>query len=138
MTELNNVYVSAVSEAARAGVQGYVVKAHAWATYVLAYWGFDEPARPDITSGYRSPERQAQLLRQWERGDRWGLRAKPACRSYHTTGWAIDVQTGVEGWPWYHWLLVNYTSAQSGIGFGDEGHLDWRQFSPKPPDICAR
>lgn len=135
MSEIESVYRAAQREAQRAGVQDYVQSAHAWATVVLWHWGFDEPARPDITSGFRSPMRQRALLDQWESGSRLGLRAKPACQSYHTTGWAIDVTLDV-GFPWYAWLLVRHTGAVDGRTFSDAGHFDWRQWSQTPINIC--
>lgn len=102
-----------------------VAAAHAWATAVLAHWGFSEPERPDITSGYRSPQRQAELLARWNRGERFGLRAKPAVRSWHTQGRAIDVENHVRGFPYYAALLVRYTGARDGRLFSDPGHFDW-------------
>jgi D-alanyl-D-alanine dipeptidase len=45
-----------------------------------------------IVSGYRSPARQAELRRAWDRGLRSGLVARPAVRSQHTRGRAVDVQ----------------------------------------------
>jgi len=111
--------------------------AHAWATYWLARWGFDYPARPDIISGFRSPSRQRMLRIRWDRGDRAGLIARPACRSQHTIRNAIDVQTNVRGFPYYAALLVRYTGATDGRTFGDEGHFDWRRHTTEtPPNIC--
>lgn len=48
-----------------------------------------------VVSGYRSPKRQAQLLASWNAGDRRGLVAKPAVRSAHSEGRAVDL-----GWVW--------------------------------------
>lgn len=46
-----------------------------------------------VTSAYRSPQRQAQLRAQWDRGDRTGLVVRPALSSSHTEGRAIDIST---------------------------------------------
>ena len=46
---------------------------------------------PGITSGYRSPKRQLELINRWDAGNRTGLVAKPAQRSWHMQGMAIDV-----------------------------------------------
>lgn len=37
-----------------------------------------------FTSGFRSPEKQKRLLDRWNRGDRVGLKAKPAVNSRHS------------------------------------------------------
>lgn len=39
---------------------------------------------PRITSGWRDPEHQRELQERWDRGDRAGLRARPATDSAHT------------------------------------------------------
>ncbi len=39
---------------------------------------------PRITSGYRDPGKQAAMRAAWDRGDRQGLRARPAVSSDHT------------------------------------------------------
>lgn len=44
-----------------------------------------------VTSGYRSPARQAQLAEAWDRGDRRGLTSRPAAHSRHTEGRAVDL-----------------------------------------------
>ena len=44
-----------------------------------------------VVSGYRSPERQAELLARWVSGDRRGLVARPAARSSHSEGRAVDL-----------------------------------------------
>lgn len=44
-----------------------------------------------VTSGYRSPEHQAELLARWVSGDRRGLIARPAARSKHSQGLAVDL-----------------------------------------------
>jgi len=45
-----------------------------------------------IYSGYRRPDRQYELQRRWDNGDRRGLVTRPASRSYHMLGLAIDVR----------------------------------------------
>jgi len=57
--------------------------------------------RPVITSGFRDPSHQKELRARWDRGDRVGLRARPALDSLHSqTTWlgtpaskAIDITT---------------------------------------------
>lgn len=46
-----------------------------------------------VTSGFRSQERQNELIAAWERGDREGLTARPARRSKHTSGEAVDLSS---------------------------------------------
>lgn len=55
---------------------------------------------PRITSGFRDPNHQAAMRAAWDRGERQGLRARPAASSQHTaTSWgrpaakAIDITT---------------------------------------------
>lgn len=42
----------------------------------VALWGYG--LNPRITSGYRDPAKQAAMRAAWDRGDRQGLRVKPA------------------------------------------------------------
>lgn len=55
---------------------------------------------PIVTSGFRDPKHQAELRARWDRGDRAGIRVRPAADSQHsTTAWgkpaarAIDITT---------------------------------------------
>lgn len=134
-----SAYVGALREAEAYGIprDRIAALAHAWATGVLAYYGYTEPQRPDITSGYRDPAKQRNLLERWNRGERAGFIGKPACRSQHTIRNAIDVQTDVDGFEPYAYLLVTYTGATDGSTFNDQGHFDWRNTTAEvPPNIC--
>lgn len=139
MDPLNTVYRTARSEAEANGLQydSLPARAHAWATAVLRYYGYGYPERPDIISGYRSPQEQVQLLRDWRAGNREGLTAKPACKSWHMVGRALDVQTDVQGFRPYGYLLAEHTGARDGRSFGDPGHFDWPQ-AQEPPNICQQ
>ena len=95
-------------EGERYGLNPWPRWIHAYATGALFHWGFNEPARPDIVSGYRSPVKQRQMRNRWDAGDRVGLVARPAVRSWHTTGQAWDVENGVAGFPWYRWTIMQY------------------------------
>jgi len=57
--------------------------------YFLTYYGI----RYTVTSGYRSPAKQKELLDRWKRGDP-SIVAKPATNSRHLTGEAIDITCG--------------------------------------------
>jgi hypothetical protein len=105
---------------------------------VLRYLGYSEPDRPDIVSGYRSPMEQRALLNRWQRGDREGLAAKPACQSWHMARRAIDVQTDVRAFDLYRVLLEQRTGARWGGRFEnpDEPHFAWPQDGVEPPNIC--
>lgn len=55
---------------------------------------------PSVTSGFRDPKHQEELRRRWDRGDRTGLRVRPAATSDHSsTSWgrpaarAVDITT---------------------------------------------
>lgn len=109
---------------------------HAYAMGVLFWFGYREPARPDIVSGFRSPERQRQLLLRWQSGDRAGLVAKPACQSWHMVGKAIDVETDVVGFDFYTYLMERWDVRWGGrFQNPDPVHFDW-PYGERPPNIC--
>lgn len=123
--DLWTVYRIGLDEARRAGVIAELAERHAWAMAAMAYYGFTAPERPDIVSGYRSPDKQFDMLVRWNNGDRRGLAAKPAVRSWHMVRRAIDVQTDVTGFPYYV-QLMKYTGARWGGDFqrADTPHFD--------------
>lgn len=125
MTDPRNAYVAALNEAARNGIspQQAIARAHAYATAYLAWRGFGEPARPDITSGRRSPQRQRELIERWDAGQRAGFIGAPARCSKHTVGAAIDVETRVAGFDLYR-QVMRALGARDGTDFGDTGHFD--------------
>lgn len=140
MATVRDVWRGAQAEASRNGLrpQGLPARAHAWATAVLRANGYPESERPDIVSGYRSPMYQRQLRDRWDAGDREGLAARPACQSWHMARRAIDVETGVEAFGLYRWLLEQHTGARWGGRFDppDEPHFAWPVPNEKPPSIC--
>jgi len=67
---------------------------------LLVNWFFAYGLRPSIVRGHTSAEHQRQLQQRWDRGDRAGLRVRPATDSLHTReDWgnpaaeAIDITT---------------------------------------------
>ena len=58
-----------------------------------------------ITSGYRSQAYQDSLRRRWDAGDRTGLTSKPALKSKHTDGLAVDVSRPT---PYFASLMRQY------------------------------
>lgn len=136
---VQRVHRVALAEAEAFGLdrQSLPARAHAWATAVLRWYNYGEPERPDIVSGYRSPAEQAALRRRWERGDRAGIVARPACQSWHTVGRAIDVESDVTGFRPYAYLLTEHTGARDGRSWDDPGHFDWPS-SQTPPNICEQ
>jgi hypothetical protein len=134
--QFNRIFWSAYREAKRARVIDGVAYRHAYATALLWwYYRLDEPGRPDIVSGFRSPARQQQLLTQWQSGDTRGLVAKPACSSWHTVGRAIDVESDVRGFPAYAFFLERF-GMRDGRNFSDPGHFDLPG-PTQPPNICT-
>lgn len=119
------------------GLVNEAAHAHAWATGVLAHWGFTEAERPDIVSGGREPSKQRRMLARWQRGDRSGLVAKPACSSWHLVGRAWDVERHVQAFAWYRWLLESYFPIRWGGRFSarDPVHFDYPS-GQQPPNIC--
>jgi len=51
---------------------------------------------PRITSGFRDPQKQKAMQEAWDRGDRAGLRARPASSSTHTERLGIDIVSSNE------------------------------------------
>lgn len=60
---------------------------------------------PEIVSGYRSPERQLELIDAWNAGDRFGLIARPASKSWHMQGRAIDVRIPASEAMWSDFIM---------------------------------
>lgn len=92
----------------------------------------DNGHAPPIISGFRSLEDQAELNRRYQRGETTN---KPARRSWHTEGLAIDVFTR---WPKFNvfkdlWILLG---GRWGGRFGlpDIPHFDFpvNAIRPKP------
>lgn len=89
-------------------------------------WASTGQGAPRIISGFRSLSRQRQLAERWFSGNRVGLVAKPARRSWHTLGRALDLDrsdpnynTFISWWKqWYGPAL------RVGETFGDPGHAD--------------
>lgn len=80
---------------------------------------------PRITSGLRDPAKQAAMRAAWDRGDRQGLRARPAKSSTHTEGIGIDIVSSNEQ------LAADIAQAlglRAGYYFKtpDPGHYDMR------------
>ena len=135
--QFNRIFWGAYREAQRARVLDAVAYRHAYATaFLWWYYGLDEPERPDIISGYRSPARQRQLLTRWQSGDTRGLVAKPACKSWHTVGRAIDVESDVRGFRPYAFMLREWFGMRDGRNFSDPGHFDLPG-PTQPPNICT-
>lgn len=134
--EFNRIWAAAYREARRVQVVDAVALRHAWATALMWwYFRFTESERPDIVSGYRSPGRQQALLIRWNAGDRAGIVSKPACRSWHTVGRAVDVEQDVRGFDAYAFFLREWFGMRDGRSFGDPGHFDFPGAS-QPPNIC--
>ena len=130
-----DAWQGALNEAARNGLppNARPAQAHAWATAVLAANGFSEPQRPDITSGFRPPSEQRELISLYDAGQREGFIGRPAECSWHMTRRAVDVENDVRGFEGYRFLLTRYTGARDGADFGDRGHFDW----PAGSQVCV-
>jgi hypothetical protein len=131
-----NIWWAAYNEAQRFRLIEPIAIRHAWATLLLWYWwGYTEPDRPDIISGFRSPAKQAELLRRWQAGDRAGIIARPARRSWHMVGQALDVESNVRGFEDYAAIMRAY-GLRDGRTFGDRGHFDY-PVGPSPAPITV-
>lgn len=85
--------------------------------YAMDYFGVSYT----ITSGFRSPEKQAELIRRWEAGDP-GIVAKPSTTSKHLSGKAIDISCENPSWLGY---FANWAGVMWGGNFSsyDPVHL---------------
>lgn len=96
------------------------------AAILLAYMS-SERLQPVIHRGWSSPKHQNDLRDAWDRGDRAGLRVRPAADSLHTkTGWlgspaskAIDIST-----------INDARSAQIARALGIGAGVDFKQPDP--------
>jgi hypothetical protein len=105
--------------------------------YFISQWGIDKSAAPKFallyayfgeygldpkpSSGYRSQAKQNEMLARWERGDRAGLKFKPAKVSKHTSRRAMDITTRDEK------LAAQIAKAlglRAGYDFGDPVHFE--------------
>lgn len=86
-------------------------------------YGLD-PVR--ITSGYRSPERQSRLQNRWDAGDRDGLVVRPASRSWHMQGLAVDVSTRSSNFELFRENMESFSGVRWGGRFRnpDPVHFD--------------
>lgn len=73
----------------RAGLTRQAAELYATLTWWGEWYGIE--AAP-ILSGKRSPKKQEELRRRWDRGDRAGLSSRPAEGSLHLTGEAFDLR----------------------------------------------
>lgn len=101
MANVQEAFSAAWEEASRNGLRREAAWLHAAATAWMASEGFEFPSRPDITSGFRPPSEQLELIQAWNSGRREGMFEKPAERSWHMERLAWDVQTDVDGFNWY-------------------------------------
>lgn len=89
-----------------------------------------------ITSGYRSPIRQKELQAQWDSGNRTGLAARPATRSWHMQGLAVDVSTRSQNFNLFRQIMETIPGIRWGGRFKkvDRVHFDLPIGQPKSID----
>jgi hypothetical protein len=71
-------------------IHGLTPKAMYLADQVIQY-AKREGLKIEFISGYRSKEYQKELQKKWDRGERTGLKVRPADDSAHTRGNAFDL-----------------------------------------------
>lgn len=86
---------------------------------------------PRVTSGFRDPKKQEELVRRWNAGDRKGFIGKPAspdtsrhCRTTMTGGpnsMAIDMPCDDNN---RAALIAKALGLRAGVDFNDPGHYD--------------
>ncbi|MYF46750.1 MAG: M15 family metallopeptidase [Rhodobacteraceae bacterium] len=115
-----------------------------WYQLLLSQWGLDwrfafivsavqagletygyEPVT--VTSGYRSPARQKALQARWDANDRTGLVVRPATRSWHMQGLAVDVSTRSQSFNLFRQLMESIPYVRWGGRFkkADPVHFDY-------------
>jgi len=93
----------------------------------LFYWFWYYGLNPQITSGYRSAKKQADLRRRYEAGDP-SVVYPPAAKSLHcTTGFlggpgakAVDISTNE---PYTAAILARQLGLKPGYEYGDDVHF---------------
>lgn len=75
---------------------------------------------PRITSGYRDPKKQKAMQEAWDRGDRAGLKFRPATNSDHCKRKAVDIQTSN---PREAARIAKLLGIGTGLDYGDEVHF---------------
>lgn len=70
-----------------------------FAGQVALFWAYCAlyGLNPTITSGYRDPAKQKAMQEAWDRGQRSGLKVRPASSSDHTRRRAVDITTSDPG-----------------------------------------
>lgn len=93
-------YRLAFEDAKRAGVVDELAHAHAVACMFLslAFWPHQVPK---VVSGHRDAQKQLNMQRRWDAGDRAGLVTRPASQSWHLVGRGLDVGVDVPSFPVY-------------------------------------
>ena len=72
----------------RSGLHPDLAIRHQVIVTIMLCMGYSSPR---ITSGFRSLQKQRNLIEQWDAGNKGGLRGRPASYSWHTVGRAIDL-----------------------------------------------
>jgi hypothetical protein len=89
----------------------------------FAYFGL----RWTVTSGFRDPRRQRELQKAWDRGERAGLKTRPATNSLHSnTGFlgkpgSLAIDISLDDYP-----FAGEIAHFLGIGWGG----DWKSYDP--------
>lgn len=103
---------------------------------------------PGIVSGYRSPEKQRCLLKNWNAGravsNNCSMPAsKPACASWHMYSYAgipaslaIDVYSRAPDLQYFSQLWKSMPWGVSGSDFSDPNHFQVELPGHRPPSIC--
>lgn len=90
---------------------------------------------PEIVSGFRDPMRQLELIRMWDAGQRTGLATRPAERSWHMVGRAVDVDTNAAGFDAFRQAAVSLGARWGGtFSRPDAPHFDFPA-ALQPPSV---
>lgn len=90
---------------------------------VLLAYATSEGLQPRISRGWSDPKHQAELRARWDRGDRQGLRVRPAANSKHTvTGFLGSKQAQAIDIPSRNDARMAQIAKALGIGAGLDFH----------------
>lgn len=111
-----------LKQAAEYLVSQWGIKVEAAPKFAMLYvylWSYG--LNPRITSGHRSQAKQDAMRAAWDRGDRAGLKYRPAEKSRHTSGVAMDIVTSN---PKQAADIARALGMKTGIDYGDDVHFE--------------
>jgi len=104
--DLIKVIVPANADASK--TKTILVDSKAAAQFSKFAWGMNAKYGLVVSSDFRSKSKQAEMRARWDRGDRKGLACRPAAKSAHSGGFAVDMNVSSLGL-----TKDNYTTSEN-------------------------